>query len=594
MLIFCRDNQRPCPKRMLIHDDHLSVLQSALKYQFQIDGNIQFYCSDGKIEVTSTYLKVHSKLLSRIIPDVPYDESKVSSSSTKSSRVHTIILPDVPKSHISHLVNLVTLGRSRFSVIKLSAIETISDVIHEVLSTADLLNINLTNYGFDLEDDTTLVPKQEPEYYELSREHVKMEITEEVDSEPNGEEIPHIDDISVEKDSKVSKEILISSEDTPTQNCRIKLKSQVIEKRQQGKARKRNAQDDVEGDMSVTQHLGEGESSKSKDPKVMDKKRCSNNEKRRVKSQILPINNNGEQQPEPRKTKFTCNCFNCGETYDNLSSLSKHQLSQHWPRLIQGLGRVSRSAKKQVKCTLCSKMIVKNLMGAHILGYHRKKNLSVPCSQCGDMFSDLEVFYLHMSRHVEDIRINRMNNKRIHKFPATVTLESKTDGATSLSGPIFDPSPLGLPPPTVEQSGKITSTWLGSDLLSSTGQAASCSLFQSDFVQTGYSNSQEQEQIRVASAVQKKYSIVPQVSSCGTSNLPPGGTASKVPKSDDFSPYPFGRPKNLTCLDNPVFGKSLSLLKSKSNEPSKSQTNKDPSGDKSSSFRFNFYNRGPT
>lgn len=153
---------------MLIHDDHFLVLQSALEFQIKRGGNINFYCCDGKTVVTSTPFKVHCKLLSRIIPDVPYDESKVASSSTKSIKDYTIILPDVPKSHISHLLNLVTLGESRISVNKLSAIEAVSDVINEVLSTADLLDINI------VADDTVLVPKQEPEYYELSQVRVKI------------------------------------------------------------------------------------------------------------------------------------------------------------------------------------------------------------------------------------------------------------------------------------------------------------------------------------------------------------------------------------------------------------------------------------
>ena len=530
-------NQRPCPKRMLIHDDHFSVLQSALAFQIKRGGNIHFYCSDGKIVVDSTHLKVFSKLLSQIFLDVPYDE--VASSSTKSFKEYTIILPDVPKSHVSHLVNLVTLGESRFSVIKLSAIETISDVINEVLSTADLLDINIANYGFGLEDDTARVPKQEREYNELSQDHVKMEITEEVDSKEG--DLSGIIDNSVENDSKVNEEILISDEDTANEN-------------------------------------DEGDSSKPKDPKVMDKKRWSEEEKRMTKTQIIPINNNGKQPLVPRKTKTTYPCpkSNCGEYFDNLSSLNKHQLDQHWPGLIKSLGKTN---KKEVRCSLCKKMCAKNVMGAHMLGYHWKKKLSVPCSLCGDMFSDLEMLYLHMGRHVEERRLSRMIAKRIQKLPAIVSSDSKTNGAPALSGPVFDPSHLGLPITTVENS----STWLGSDLLSSTGQAASCSPLQSDFVQRldqrGYFDSQEHK--RWMSTV--------------TSDIPPErtATASKVPKSDDFSPYPFGRPKNPTCQDKPVFGKSLSLLKSKSNETSKSQTNKDSSSDQSSSFRFNFYNKGP-
>ena len=96
-----------------------------------------------------------------------------------------------------------------------------------------------------------------------------------------------------------------------------------------------------------------------------------------------------------------------------------------------------------------------------------------------------------------------------------------------------------------------------------------------------------QEHVRVTSAIENAYSST--VSKVGSST----SVASEVPKSDDFSPYPFGSPKNQTGSDTPVFGKSLSLLKSKTNETSKSQTSKEPSSDQSSSIQFNFQYRGP-
>ena len=85
---------------MLIYEGHYSTLQSALEIQNRNDGHVNFYCSDGKIRVKSTYLKLHSKLLSRIMADIPYDDSKVESSFSKHSREYTVSLPDVPKTEL--------------------------------------------------------------------------------------------------------------------------------------------------------------------------------------------------------------------------------------------------------------------------------------------------------------------------------------------------------------------------------------------------------------------------------------------------------------------------------------------------------------
>ena len=134
-------------KRMLTYDDHFSVLQSALEFQSKIDGNIHFFCSDGRIDVRSTHLKVHSKLLSQIIPNnAQFEGLKASSPFSRFTNELTVLLPDVRKSHIEHLMNLITFGKIQFSVTKLDEIDSFSDVISEVLST-HLLDIKITNYG---------------------------------------------------------------------------------------------------------------------------------------------------------------------------------------------------------------------------------------------------------------------------------------------------------------------------------------------------------------------------------------------------------------------------------------------------------------
>lgn len=55
---------------MLVHADHIATLQTALlEFREKTDGSILFHCSDGKIEVKSTFLKLHSKLLNQMIAD---------------------------------------------------------------------------------------------------------------------------------------------------------------------------------------------------------------------------------------------------------------------------------------------------------------------------------------------------------------------------------------------------------------------------------------------------------------------------------------------------------------------------------------------
>ena len=203
---------------MLTYDDHFSVLQSALEFQSKIDGNIHFFCSDGKIEVRSTHLKVHSKLLSQIIPNnAQFEELKASANGL------TVLLPDVKKSHIAHLMNLITFGKIQFSVTKLDEIVSFQDVINDVLSTADLLDINITNYGLDPEEN----PGNEKDLQQTEK-----------------------GDKSVVKDSREIEEILISDEDNPapsngdepTDKATFKEQNKNQETRNKKRKRKENAE----------------------------------------------------------------------------------------------------------------------------------------------------------------------------------------------------------------------------------------------------------------------------------------------------------------------------------------------------------------
>ena len=800
---------------MLIHGDHFSKLQSALDIQNKTDGNIHFCCSDGSVEVKSTYFKLHSKLISKIIADVPFDEPKPPASLTTCSKEHTVILPDVPKSYISHLMNLITSGKSTFSVVKLSAIESLSDVINEVLSTADLLNISITNYGLDLEDERVLVPKREQEYCELSEDYVKIETFEEVDLKPNVEDIPLIDAKSVEKETQVIDEILISDDNTTTpsmestskepepaskeidksflkrcEDYEFKIRSHVgamwkgrkrqknpdhIEEPNTKKAKAKHSNtcficgnkstsrrtskqhhfehwndlikklrepavllrcvlcpgkmqysqnligahilchhnrkdylsvpcfhcgelftdagvlyrhmkrhiyhsktpvvedfkdtdeivnsDDIpilqdsdkrdtsrltgevtvipdkdleEGEVSSPStsytpsagcsqydtnpikelgkraHSAHGKLTSGPDAKLIDDKTVNSQQliAIRLLEQKLSINTNPEKPQDTKKPKIrikaSCICSICGEDYVKTLRLINHQFSEHWSKLDQKLFKHPAE-----KCALCPQKYTPCLMGAHMLCYHRKRKLSVPCSECGVLFKDVALFYHHMSRHVEEIRA-----RGLQQISTSVTSHSATGGGpVSASANLTSKTPEGLPIPTVGKRSLVkSSSWLGSDLLTSTGQAALTPVFTmptaSSFDLPAPPKTYLISSSSVASTlISNKKTITGE----GNSSVTPGWEKELVPKSifpksrdppqnhelvsnmpaSLTSDFPFGRPNNQTNVlkkgsDTPVFGKSLSLLKQKSEGSSKSLTN-EPSGNQMSPFPFNFY-----
>ena len=374
--------------RMLIYEDedHFSMLKAALQFQNRTDGRIHFYCSDGMVEVKSTYLKVHSKLLSQILPGVPFEELKDNTVASTCSKEHTVLLPDIQKSHILHLISLITFGKIQFSVKKLSEIESFSDVINEVLSTADLLEINVTNYGLDPEEDISLKP--DAEYFELPEKEVKKQEIKK-DSRPNAENKDHTqsNDMVEENDSMEIEEILTSGDDdSPAQtNC---------------------------GATSNNPNLTDDEISRYCDNyrKVLETQLTGNNSKvekerkRRIEKRVAELRELADTQNriEPIKElrgwggNLTCPfCSVCGQMFNNLINLRKHQFSEHWLKLAVKL----REPPLKVKCVICPEKVCEYLMGAHVLGSHERKKLSVPCPQCGDMFKHHDAFYDHMKSH---------------------------------------------------------------------------------------------------------------------------------------------------------------------------------------------------
>ena len=156
-------------RKMLVQTNHLTLLKSAMREMEMRDSNIVFLCSDGRITCRSTHFKIHSKFLQKILSEIP-----------NGLQEFVIHLPDIPKSHMSHLVSLMSQGSSNFNSRKLSNVDSLSNVINNVLVTADLLGVQISNYGFDLADeevaDLNNIKKEPSEYCEIESVLIKSEI----------------------------------------------------------------------------------------------------------------------------------------------------------------------------------------------------------------------------------------------------------------------------------------------------------------------------------------------------------------------------------------------------------------------------------
>ena len=62
---------------MQITSEHFSQQSALLEFTEKADGSFLFHCRDGEIEVKSTLIKLHSKLINQMIADVPSDETEV-------------------------------------------------------------------------------------------------------------------------------------------------------------------------------------------------------------------------------------------------------------------------------------------------------------------------------------------------------------------------------------------------------------------------------------------------------------------------------------------------------------------------------------
>ena len=97
---------------MILRQNHFSLLQTAVESQRIKDQNIRFHCADGDFVAKSTHFKIYSKYLYSILCDLHSAECAEFS----------VILPDVPMSHVSQLNNILINGSSNFDTNKVTII----------------------------------------------------------------------------------------------------------------------------------------------------------------------------------------------------------------------------------------------------------------------------------------------------------------------------------------------------------------------------------------------------------------------------------------------------------------------------------------
>ena len=106
------------PSPFIKNLNHCQNLDEAVSYELQSDIEIKFYCQDGILYAKSLPFKLQSRLLNDIFKNM-----------LKSCECYSISLPDIKKSDVSHLVNLVTTGRSNFRTSKVN----VANVAHLLL-----------------------------------------------------------------------------------------------------------------------------------------------------------------------------------------------------------------------------------------------------------------------------------------------------------------------------------------------------------------------------------------------------------------------------------------------------------------------------
>ena len=230
---------------------------------------------------------------------------------------------------------------------------------NHVLDTADLLDINISDYVLYLGDDGQLdlkslnsVPDPEQECCEFPDEQVKQGLKARSNEKLVVKSSSDLDRTKLsDEDNNLRKGFLSAL----SKNCNFNKHAVYLNI--QARLQKRNAE-----------------------------KAALEREEQNSKVTIL----------DSSLTKFVCVFSACGDQFSSLHLLRSHQFSEHWKTLVPNIHDPA------VNCALCHKEFPQNLIGAHMLGFHEKKKLTVPCCQCGDMFSQHDVFFDHMTSHFNE------------------------------------------------------------------------------------------------------------------------------------------------------------------------------------------------
>ena len=108
-----------------------ALLKYALELSEDTDRFIMFHCADGDVVTRSIFLRLHSSLISCLVNSVP--------SSPGARCEYSIMLPDVPRAHILHIIELITEGVSDVCA---ETVEVVN-LTWGVINTSKLLGINI-------------------------------------------------------------------------------------------------------------------------------------------------------------------------------------------------------------------------------------------------------------------------------------------------------------------------------------------------------------------------------------------------------------------------------------------------------------------
>jgi len=366
-----------------MNKNHGQNLNEAVSYELQSDIEISFYCQDGILNAKSLPFKLQSRLLNDIFKNIWLNGCES----------YSISLPDIKKSDVSHLVNLVNTGKSSFSTTKLGNVDNCAELVTDLIKFAKILEIEIKDYCFDLDDNAILSRVNDKtndsnnidnqasassqlsreEYFEENQNNVKVEVKPEfdiidLDSESEDGEILEIN--GGEKDCTVPKISLV-----PVQTL----------------MHHENHQDQVSDDSTTT------------------KKTILMEMRRRVKrTRLKLLKHNG--------TKYCCSI--CWKSFDPDHFFFYHVWLEHFIDEHHPGKDISKiSPDDLVVCEICSQYTTIHEKDAHTLWAHNGKGnnpklaggLMVPCPDCGQTFRGFQPYVKHLIAHATGIPESESN-----------------------------------------------------------------------------------------------------------------------------------------------------------------------------------------